>query len=33
MGHHFIQMAMEVYDTFVHDMDRFIKEHACLFHN
>jgi hypothetical protein len=26
-------MAMEVHDTLGHDMDRFIKECACFFHN
>jgi hypothetical protein len=26
-------MAMEVYGTLVCDMDRFIEEHVCLFHN
>jgi len=31
--HHFIPMAMEVHDTLGHDMDRFIKECACLFHD
>jgi len=31
-GHHFIPMAMEVHDTFRHDMDRFIKECAHLSH-
>jgi hypothetical protein len=32
-GHHFIMMAMEVHDTLGHNMDRFIKECAHLFHN
>jgi hypothetical protein len=32
-GHHFISMAMEVYGTFKHDMDLFIEECACLFHD
>ncbi len=32
-GHHFIPMAMEVHGTFRHDMDHFIKECACLFHD
>jgi hypothetical protein len=32
-GHHFISMAMEVHDTPRHDMDRLIKECACLFHD
>ncbi len=31
--HHFISMAMEVYNTFGCDMDRFINECACLFHH
>jgi hypothetical protein len=31
-GHHFIPMAMEVHNTSRHDMDRFIKECAHLFH-
>jgi tRNA A37 threonylcarbamoyladenosine synthetase subunit TsaC/SUA5/YrdC len=31
--HHFILMAMEVCSTSKCDMDRFIKECACLFHN
>jgi len=31
--HHFIPMAMEVHDTFKHDMNNFIKECAYLFHN
>jgi hypothetical protein len=31
--HHFIPMAMEVHGTFNHDMDRFIKECAHLFHD
>jgi hypothetical protein len=31
--HHFIPMAMEVHNAFRHDMDHFIKECACLFHN
>jgi hypothetical protein len=31
--HHFILMAMEVHDALGRDMDRFIKECACLFHN
>jgi hypothetical protein len=30
-GHHFILMALEVHNTPGHDMDRFIKECACLF--
>ncbi len=32
-GHHFILMAMEVHNTPECDMDHFIKECACLFHN
>jgi hypothetical protein len=32
-GHHFIPMAIEVHDTLGHDMDRFIKECAHLFHD
>ncbi len=32
-GHHFIPMAMEVYGAFGHDMDRFIRECARLFHD
>jgi len=32
-GHHFIPMAMEVHDTPRCDIDRFIKECACLFHD
>jgi len=32
-GHHFIPMAMEMHDVFEHDMDRFIRECAYLFHN
>ncbi len=31
--HHFISMAMEVHGALWHDIDRFIKECACLFHN
>jgi hypothetical protein len=31
--HHFIPMAMEVYNTLGHDMDHFIKECAYLFHD
>jgi len=31
--HHFISMAMEAHDTPKCDMDHFIKECACLFHN
>ncbi len=30
---HFIPMAMEVHGTLEHDLDRFIKECAHLFHN
>jgi hypothetical protein len=32
-GHHFILIAMEVHDTPMCDMDHFIKECACLFHD
>jgi hypothetical protein len=32
-GHHFILMAMEVHGTPECDMDSFIKECVCLFHN
>ncbi len=32
-GHHFIPMALKVDDTLGHDMDCFIGECACLFHN
>jgi hypothetical protein len=32
-GHHFILMAMEVHDIFKHDMDHFIRECVCLFHD
>jgi hypothetical protein len=32
-GHHFIPMAMEVHSAPRHDMDRFIEEYACLFHD
>jgi hypothetical protein len=32
-GHHFISIAMEVYNIFERDMDCFIKECACLFHD
>ncbi len=31
--HHFILVAMEVYGTFGHDMDHFIKKCVCLFHD
>jgi hypothetical protein len=31
--HHFIPMAMEVHGAFGRDMDHFIREYACLFHN
>ncbi len=31
--HHFIPMAMEVHGALEHDMDRFIKECARLFHD
>jgi hypothetical protein len=32
-GHHFILMTMEVHGAPGHDMDHFIKECACLFHD
>ncbi len=32
-GHHFISMAMEVHGALGHDMDRFIRECVCLFHD
>ncbi len=32
-GHHFILMAMKMHDTFGCDMDCFIRECACLFHD
>jgi hypothetical protein len=32
-GYHFILMAMEIYSTLGHYMDRFIKECPCLFHD
>jgi hypothetical protein len=32
-GHHFIPMTMEVHNTLGRDMDRFIRECACLLHN
>jgi hypothetical protein len=32
-GHQFILMAMEVFNAPRHDMDRFIREHACILHN
>ncbi len=32
-GHHFIPMAMEVHGALGHDMDRFIKECAHIFHD
>ncbi len=32
-GHHFISMAMEMHDAPRHDMNPFIKEYACLFHD
>jgi hypothetical protein len=31
--HHFISMAMEVHGALWHDINPFIKECACLFHN
>ncbi len=32
-GHHFILMAMEVHGTLGSDMNHFIRECACLFHD
>jgi hypothetical protein len=32
-GHHFIPMAMEVHGAPECDMDHFINEYACLFHD
>jgi hypothetical protein len=32
-AHHFIPTAMEVHGAFKRDMDCFIKECACLFHD
>jgi hypothetical protein len=32
-GHHFILMALEVHDALERDMDRFIRECDCLFHD
>jgi len=32
-GHHFISMAMEMHTALGHDMDHFIRECACLFHD
>ncbi len=32
-GYHFIPIAMEVHNTPEHDMNRFIKKCAHLFHN
>jgi len=32
-GHHFIMMAMEVHIAFRRDVDCFIKEFVCLFHD
>jgi len=32
-GHHFILMALEAHDVLGHDMDRFIKECVCFFHD
>jgi len=32
-GHHFISMAMEVYGAPEQNIDRFIRECACLFHD
>jgi hypothetical protein len=31
-GHHYILMALEVHGALGHDMDRFIKDCAYLFH-
>jgi hypothetical protein len=31
--HHFILMTMEVHSAFERDMDRFVREHAHLFHD
>jgi hypothetical protein len=31
--HHFILMAMEVHKSFRHDMNCFIRESICLFHD
>jgi hypothetical protein len=33
VGHHFIPMAMEVHGTPERDMDCFIRECACFFHD
>jgi hypothetical protein len=32
-GHHLILMVMEVRGALGHDLDRFIRECACLFHD
>jgi hypothetical protein len=32
-GHHFILMVMEVHIAFERDMDCFIREFVCLFHD
>jgi len=32
-GHHFISMAMVAHGTLGHDMDRFVKECTCFFHD
>ncbi len=32
-GHHFISMGMEVHGALERDMDHFIRECACLFHD
>jgi hypothetical protein len=32
-GHHFIPMAIKVHSAPRHDMDRFIRECACIFHD
>ncbi len=33
VGHHFIPMAMEVHGTLERDMDCFVRECACFFHD
>jgi hypothetical protein len=32
-GHHFIPLALKVDNTPMRDMDHFIREFACIFHN
>jgi hypothetical protein len=32
-GHHFILIAIEVHNSFGHDMDCFIRECTCFFHD